>query len=89
MTEIHKGIPDFVGPNANFKRGRQAANDIANAGPGHHTVVEFDIRENPDDIKSFLGGARYVQRNHSTIKVARRTDSKSGVIKVYIINDNN
>jgi len=86
MTDIQKGLPDITSTNDNFRRGRQAASDLVNAGPGHHTVTEF-TPEQRDDMRSFSNGARYVAKENSTIKVARRSDKNSGMIKVYIIHE--
>lgn len=86
MTDIQKGLPTISTTNENFRRGRQAASDLVNAGPGHHTVVEFTT-EQTNDMKSFSNGARYVAKQNSTIKVARRADKDSGLIKVYIIHE--
>ena len=41
MTDIQKGLPNISNTNGNFKKGRDAASDLINAGPGHHTVTEF------------------------------------------------
>ena len=87
MTDILKGIPQLTPTNENFQLGRKAATDLVNAGPGHHTVVEFDQTQ-ANDLKSYTNGARYVAKSNSTIKVARRSDKQHGVIKVYIINEN-
>lgn len=86
MTDIQKGLPAIASTNDNFRRGRQAASDLVNAGPGHHTVAEFTT-EQANDMKSFSNGARYVAKQNSTIKVARRADKNSGTVKVYIINE--
>lgn len=86
MTKIEKGIPEITSANGNFKRGRKVASDILDAGPGHHTVVEFDEREDDADVHAFVGGARYTVREHPNMKVARRTDKETGIIKIYIIN---
>lgn len=89
MTEIKKGIPELVPSNSNFKRGREAANKLAEAGPGHHSVTEFSIEEGKEDLNSFVGGCNYVCRKHGdTMKVVRRTDRTKGIMKVYVINDN-
>ncbi len=85
MTDIQKGLPAIPLSNENFKRGRKTAHDILDAGPGHHTAVEFN-NEEKEDLKSFLNGCRYISKQHATLKVARRTDKSSGVATVYVIN---
>lgn len=89
MTDIQKGLPNISFTNSNFKLGRKTANDILDAGPGHHTVVEFDSEESTDDVKSFLNGARYICKQHPNVKVARRTDKSTGMIRIYVINNEN
>ena len=87
MTDIQKGIPEISKANGNFKLGRKTAKDILEAGPGHHTVVEFDCQEDEGDITAFVGGCRYVANDHSALKVARRTVKKEGLIKVYVVHE--
>lgn len=86
MTEIKKGLPNISTTNGHFKKGRQVASDLINAGPGHHTVVEFGPNQT-EDMKSFSNGARYIAKQNPTLKVARRADSDKGVINVYVINE--
>ena len=85
MTDIQKGLPNLTITNENFKRGRKTAYDILDAGPGHHTMVEFNV-EDKEDLKSFINGCRYIAKSHDTLKVVRRTDKDVGMAKVYVIN---
>lgn len=86
MTDIQKGLPNISNTNGNFKKGRDAASDLINAGPGHHTVTEFGP-EQAEDMKSFSNGARYVAKQNPTLRVARRLDKGAGVVKIYIIHE--
>ena len=86
MTDIKKGIPELSSINSNFKRGRKAASELAEAGPGHHSVTEFSLANGKEDLQSFVGGCQYVCKQHGSMKVVRRTDKTSGVMKVYMIN---
>ena len=86
MIEIKKGLPELTPTNSNFRRGRSAADELAKAGPGHHTVTEFPI-DGKEDLNSFVGGCQYVCKQHDTLKVVRRTDRNAGIMKVYVINE--
>ena len=85
MTDIKKGIPQITFTNEQFAKGRQAATDILEAGPGHHTEVHFQGDDLNENARSFVGGCRYVGKKHSTLKIVRRTLPDSTAV-VYVIN---
>ena len=94
MTEIIKGLPKIKERNSTngmFAKGREVAEAVLAAGPGHHAERSFhvekgDVGQGFSEMGAFQGGAKaFSTKNGGKLTVVRRLQP-AGETTIYVIN---